>query len=139
MDFADIPVQTDHLWTNAYYYVDDVILSPDSNYADSLMSVAQLKINNYELRVYPNPSNGKFNIVVSDKEQAVGEMKVEVYNMLGEKVYTAPLNYPHIGGISVTTISLPNGEGQGGAGIYMYRVITETGKLLGEGKLVIMR
>ena len=30
----------------AFYYIDDVILSPDSNYADSLMGVPQLKITN---------------------------------------------------------------------------------------------
>jgi hypothetical protein len=56
---------------------------------------------------------------------------VEVYNVLGEKVYsnyqiTKSSNY------QIDLSSQPNG-------VYLYRVIAEDGNLAGEGKLVIER
>jgi uncharacterized repeat protein (TIGR03803 family) len=93
----------------------------------------ELKANNGEVRVFPNPNNGVFII----KSSVVSSQSlVEIYNVLGEKVYTASLN-PSNGGTSVISISLPIGEGKGGAGVYLYRVITESGELIGEGKLII--
>lgn len=86
-------------------------------------------------RLFPNPCNGKFTIEVNSEELRT-KSTVEIYNMLGEKVYTTSLN-PSKGGTSNTTISLPLGESQSGAGIYLYRIITETGELVAEGKFVI--
>ena len=61
---------------------------------------------------------------------------VEVYNMLGEKVYshykiTNPDNYRE-SNYQIDLSSQPNG-------VYLYRVITETGDLVGEGKLIIQK
>jgi hypothetical protein len=109
---------------NAFYYVDDVIVSPDSNYADSLMGVAQLKVNSEEIKVFPNPSNGVFTIqssVVSHKSL------VEIYNIFGQPVYKAPLP------TETTQVNL-SAEPKG---IYLYRVITDDGNLASQGKLVI--
>lgn len=87
--------------------------------------------------VFPNPSNGEFTV----KETGVRSQnsQVEIYNIIGEKVYTASLS-PAVGGTSITTISLSNGEGRGGAvpGIYIYRIYSkEGGELISTGKLVI--
>jgi len=91
------------------------------------------------INAYPNPNNGSFTISTNNEKLTTKNL-VEVFNMLGEKVYAAPLNQP-IGGISNTVISLPNEEGQGGAadGIYLYRVLSEDGNLVGQGKLIIAK
>ncbi|HXB11365.1 MAG TPA: T9SS type A sorting domain-containing protein, partial [Bacteroidia bacterium] len=57
------------------------------------------------------------------------QSSVEVYNMLGEMVYSKPLsivNYP----LSVNLSSQSNG-------VYLYRVLNESGNLAGEGKFII--
>lgn len=43
---------------------------------------------NNQVSVYPNPSNGNFSVSVANFENT----SVEVYNSLGEKIYTKPLN-----------------------------------------------
>jgi trimeric autotransporter adhesin len=87
------------------------------------------------LKVFPNPSNGKFTIQSS---VVSGQSLVEIYNEMGQKV--ASSNYSEGGAFK----SLPWG-GQGWAldlsnqpaGIYLYRVITHEGELVGSGKLII--
>lgn len=93
------------------------------------LAVAELKDKGEELRVYPNPSKGKFAVSITNYELGITN-RIEIYNMMGEKVYDAMLKRVQ----HDNTIDL---SGQP-AGIYMYRVITETGKPVGEGKLVIM-
>lgn len=83
--------------------------------------------------IYPNPSNGKFIIELSSEKQSE-ERVIEVYNMLGEKVYQASLN-PYQGGTSNTTISLASEVG----GIYLYRIISHDGQAIASGKLMIER
>lgn len=79
------------------------------------------------ITVYPNPNNGRFTIQSS---VVSGQSSVEVYNMLGEKVY-AKYQISQLSNYQVNLGNLPNG-------IYLYRVISsENVNLLGEGKLVI--
>ena len=73
------------------------------------MSLAQVKNNNNELRVYPNPSNGVFTIE-QRAEKGSGE-RVEIYNMMGEKVYGGQFTM-HNGQCKIDLSSQP-------AGIYM--------------------
>ncbi|MGP8216088.1 MAG: T9SS type A sorting domain-containing protein [Bacteroidia bacterium] len=114
----------------AYYYIDDVIVSPDSNYADSLFSgINELRAKNEEVRVWPNPNDGKFSIEITNYELRI-KNSVEVYNVLGEKVYSQLL-IPN----SQFLINLSNQP----AGMYLYRVISETGECIGSGKLVIQK
>ncbi len=78
--------------------------------------------------LFPNPNKGVFTIKSSvDNRQSL----VEVYNMLGEKVYTASLN-PSNGG-TLNSIDISNQP----AGIYLYRVSSEEGQLISSGKFVI--
>ena len=111
----------------AYYYIDDVIVSTDSNYADSLAGVAELKVENEKLKVFPNPSKGVFTI---ESSVSIGKSLVEIYNELGQKVYSTPLNLPQGRDFEIDLTSQPSG-------VYLYRVITEQGDLVGSGKLLI--
>ena len=111
--------------TEAWYYVDDVIISPDSNYADSIMSVSELKVESEKLKVWPNPSSsGKFTFQFSGISHP---SLVEVYNVFGEKVYSIKFFN------SQFSINLSN-EPQG---IYLYRVTSDIGECIGTGKLII--
>jgi len=101
------------------------------NICDLLTGEENISLHENSVSVYPNPSNGIFNFQLQGTNQ---KASIEVYNMLGKKVYQAPLN-PPIGVTSETTISLPNVEG--GAGIYLYRIISEKGEAIVSGKLVI--
>jgi len=81
-----------------------------------------------KISVYPNPNNGQFTIVSSASS---GISMVEIYNVLGEKVYTTSLNSNKGGTSSININNQPNG-------IYLYRVISnDNGSLVGEGKIVL--
>ena len=73
--------------------------------------------------ISPNPSSGIFTI------QAEEEIKgVEVYNVMGEKVYLTPSPSPKGEGSVVDLSAQPKG-------IYFYRVVTANG--VGSGKVVV--
>jgi uncharacterized repeat protein (TIGR03803 family) len=80
-----------------------------------------------ELNVYPNPNNGVFSIQSSAN---LGRSSIEIYNILGQLVYSNILNLSKGSDVEINLNDKP-------AGIYFYRVISEDGNLLGEGKLVI--
>ncbi len=91
-------------------------------------STHQLSMVNGQLSVYPNPSNGVFNFGIKNEK---GRMKnIEIYNELGEKVYSqlSTLNSQ----FSINLSNQPNG-------VYFYRVSDNTGSLIGEGKLTIQK
>jgi len=81
--------------------------------------------------VYPNPNNGIFKISLNTISE---KSNVEIYNSLGQKVYSSPFipdSYRDHNSSFIIDIS-----GQP-AGIYLYRIITEGGDLIGEGKVVV--
>lgn len=74
------------------------------------------------ISIYPNPNTGTFNIELNTQ----GNLHVEIYNAIGERVYSAKLEN---GG---NAVSLP-----GQHGIYFYRIVegdrnVEAGKILVE-------
>jgi hypothetical protein len=82
------------------------------------------------ISIYPNPSNGTFTIQFLRNVSTSLNIHntIEVYNTLGEKVYSQFL--------------IPNSQflidlSFQSNGIYFYRVITNSGELIREGKLVI--
>lgn len=82
-----------------------------------------------DINIYPNPSNGVFTMVTK-KEVLRAMSNIEVYNVLGEKVYSQ-----FISSNSQFTLDLssqPNG-------IYLYRIMGDSGEPVGEGKLVIQK
>jgi len=76
------------------------------------------------VNVYPNPNNGRFTVILNkyNGEQTT----LEVYNLLGEKIYTAPI---------ISKKSEIN-VGVQPAGVYIYKVLNST-SILREGKLII--
>ncbi len=78
------------------------------------------------LSIFPNPSSGKFTIQLSGVS---GKSSVEIYNVMGQRVTIATLKQVQ-GDYKIDLTSQPNG-------IYLYRVISEEGNLLGDGKFVI--
>ncbi len=80
------------------------------------------------ITLFPNPNNGSFTIQTEGAQNFV-PATIEIYNVLGEKVYTQFTTHN-----SPLTIDLnqPNG-------LYLYRVISAEGDLIGEGKLVISK
>lgn len=106
-------------WGNIYY-VDNINITGTK--PTSVDNIAE----NNDVKVYPNPNNGSFSIALSDN--LTGKAQVEIYNTLGQQVYTALVS------AGVNQVNLDTKA----AGIYLYRIVTETGgKLISEGKLVV--
>ena len=81
-----------------------------------------------ETFVFPNPNHGSFTLSLSNVNATCN---VEIYNILGKKVYTETLPQSQ----NNNRINL---TGQP-SGVYFYRVITQNGKLVGSGKVVIQK
>jgi len=77
------------------------------------------------INVYPNPSGGTFTFQTSVVR---GQLSVEVYNVLGEKVYSQSTIDKAQWTVNLT--SQPDG-------VYFYRIISNTGSLIQSGKLLI--
>lgn len=94
------------------------------NMNDSTMGVNNVKFSNSNITVYPNPSNGLFTFQIQGANEKV---QMDIYNILGEQVYNKNI-------ISESTqIDLSNQP----KGLYLYRITSEKGELIGNGKLVI--
>ncbi len=78
------------------------------------------------ISIYPNPNNGVFTIESSIQ---IDKSTVEVYNMVGQQV----MNKLLAGSKNQLDLSSQS------AGIYFYRVLSESGSILGNGKLVIQK
>jgi hypothetical protein len=97
------------------------------------VGIGNIESANGEITLYPNPNKGKFTVQSLGTQNFVS--KIEIYNVLGEKVYSAPTQpSPKWEGASFSyEINLSSQPG----GIYFYRVLKEDGGLIGEGKFVI--
>ena len=76
--------------------------------------------------IYPNPSNGKFNI--KNDELQMTKYKIEIYNVLGEKIYFSLIN----SGKSEIDLT------QQYSGIYFYRVVSEN-RIIMANKFVVIK
>ncbi len=95
---------------------------------NSITTVNNARFSTDRISLYPNPNNGEFTIQLSVVR---GQLSVEIYDVLGEKVLTETLRSAQ-GDNSIDLTNQPNG-------IYLYRVIGENGTLVGEGKVVVER
>ena len=69
------------------------------------------------IKVAPNPSNGQFNVQFQTGYK--GEIYAEMYNLVGEKVYTTSLNHHEgLNSFSVNTSNLSKG-------VYMFTLVFE--------------
>ncbi|HTA28402.1 MAG TPA: choice-of-anchor tandem repeat GloVer-containing protein [Bacteroidia bacterium] len=109
-------------------YNDGTIFTIDTS---TITSVNYLNPANSNIIACPNPSTGLFTFQLSNTERQT--LNMEVYNVLGEKVYSSILPQNPKGALnSIDLSSQPNG-------IYLYRVLNVDGGLIGEGKLVIQK
>ncbi len=76
-------------------------------------------------RVFPNPNNGEFSVVLENTPQS--KCEIYVYDVLNSMVYQAKLNSKS------TKISLINRS----VGVYFYKIISDDGKLMSTGKLMV--
>ncbi|HXB13428.1 MAG TPA: choice-of-anchor tandem repeat GloVer-containing protein [Bacteroidia bacterium] len=116
-------------------YGDGVIFKLHTNSVEGINELTLNKGGN--VKVFPNPSNGLFQLQANSK-QLMTNSSIEVYNMLGEKIYSKQF-FPQ-GSIRTTlnsqlSIDISNNAN----GIYLYRVTSNSGELMGEGKLIIQR
>ncbi|HXP52316.1 MAG TPA: T9SS type A sorting domain-containing protein, partial [Bacteroidia bacterium] len=98
-----------------------------------LTGLNQLTVNSEKVKVFPNPSKGIFTIQIDNGHLTIDNTKlqVEIYNELGETVYSQTLRRVQ-GDNSIDLSEQPNG-------IYLYRVISEMGESIASGKLLIQQ
>jgi len=93
----------------------------------------QAIVDNYEVKVYPNPNKGLFTMQINNAQLTMGDgqLQVDIYNVLGEKVYSTS---------SIVNSQLSINLDTQANGIYFYRVMTEEGnKFIAEGKLIVQK
>jgi len=79
---------------------------------------------NNGINLYPNPNNGQFEIELSGVND---KSSLEIYNLLGEIVLKATLN----------SYSNRLDLSKEASGIYIYKILSVTGQLIGSGKFII--
>lgn len=92
--------------------------------AAGLSGIATVTLPFNKATVYPNPSGGKFSI-----QSPLVLQTTEVFNILGKQIASIPSR----GGVYGMDLSSQP------AGIYLYRIVSQTGALLGSGKLIIAK
>ncbi|HTA27864.1 MAG TPA: T9SS type A sorting domain-containing protein [Bacteroidia bacterium] len=95
--------------------------------SDIITNAPQSKNIENIIDLFPNPNTGKFTLESSNRNM---NSTIEIYNILGEKVFTEPLSSQNKNAIKM---------GSQPSGVYLYRVISENGSLIGEGKFVIQQ
>lgn len=83
-----------------------------------------------ETTVYPNPSNGVFQLRIRNEELGI-KGQIEVYNMLGEQIYISSFR----GGVRRTEEDIDLSSQP--AGIYMYCITDAQGKLIKQDKITL--
>lgn len=97
----------------------------------SAAGINDIASNTETINIYPNPGNGKFTLAISQAQPLAGTQTIEVYNVLGEKMYSTILNQAQQN-YQIDLSSQPNG-------IYIYRVISANSGLVGQGKLIFQK
>ena len=88
----------------------------------------QLSVISGQWSVYPNPNNGRFNLVVSSQWSVVSSNTIEVFDIMGEEVFKETLTPQSSNSIDLS------GKAKG---IYLYRVFSAEGKQVAAGKFVV--
>jgi len=123
-------VQIGFKWSNDTNNYDTISFAVDSIALSGAISSAVKALGTYnkDFNVYPNPNNGLFTIESSDVSD---NSVIEVYNVIGEKVFIGNLNSAQNG----STVDLRNQP----SGIYLYKVFSHEGTLEGIGKIMVQK
>jgi hypothetical protein len=89
-------------------------------------NIQEATVENNFMKVYPNPNKGIFTL---ESSIPIDNSIVEIDNMVGQQVLKMEMTGPK---------NQVNLQGQP-AGVYFYRVLDESGNLLGNGKFVIQK
>jgi hypothetical protein len=106
-------------------YICDLL--SDGTTCSNPTGINELKATGEGVSVYPNPSKGVYTVAIKNYQLKIKNF-VEVYNVLGQQVYSNSLVIPN-SGFQIDLTAQPTG-------IYLYRVISENGELIGTGKLI---
>ena len=102
------------------------VWSSPTNVISSTVGINSIVYDNSGFSVYPNPSNG--NVTISADVTRQGDYALLVYNMLGQKIYSNPVN---ISGHYSSTLDIS----QYGKGVYLF-ILNGQGESI-EKKVVI--
>jgi len=95
----------------------------------NLTGVNEVSSNSGSIMIYPNPNNGQFTV---RSTVDCGASLIEIYNVLGEKISSASLNTIKGGNSTIDISSQPNG-------VYVYKIISKTGALVGVGNISVQK
>lgn len=102
-----------------------------TNTVINTISYAVLGINenvSTPLTIYPNPSNGTFNITFNKNENFTGQFLI--YDAMGRMISKHEINSKHE--VTISAENILNG-------IYFYQLINNKSELIKTGKLVIQK
>ena len=102
----------------------DEVLEKALEVAGCPLAVKSLTNIKPSVKIYPNPSNGKFIVSMDNTD---GKAEMDIYNILGKRIFSSVLSS------DTTEVNISNQP----AGIYLYRVITEKGNLITSGKIIL--
>lgn len=98
--FTEIPIADDinfALSKDGYWNYDSTINVVDTDVVfNAILSstTSIVSINKENIRIYPNPSNGIFNLEINNAEKT--NYSVKVFNILGSVIYNSPINGENI-------------------------------------------
>jgi hypothetical protein len=93
-------------------------------YSNIITSVPIASSPNPSLKVYPNPNNGTFTVLLQSTQT---DAQIYIYNLLGQSVYTGILNE----GSTIINLNAHT------TGMYLYKVYSKTGVFISSGKLMV--
>jgi len=106
-------------WNLAYYYIDDVIVTTDSNYADSLFptSVENISRTKEAVEVFPNPANNILNVQFNNVKES--DANIIVTDVTGRTIIILGDVAANKGNVAINISNLT-------AGIYFVRIETSS-------------
>ncbi len=129
---TDILTDTIHVggsnYNGSYYFIEDVRVEKIPNCDSTLLNIEANK-KNYNLKLYPNPNDGRMNFVYDLVESEKGELVI--YDISGRTIQSFKLQ---IG----TNNQLFIDETKLGSGVYFYKVLINE-KITTSDKLIIIK
>jgi hypothetical protein len=108
------------------YFVPVVSFAVDSIVMTAATTTDVMVLKDYtNSEIYPNPNNGMFTLKF---ENISPNSSLEIYNVLGERIYKSMLN-----DYDENQINLNSPK----SGVYLYRVCTSDGTISSEGKFIV--